>query len=122
MPINNTQCKKGRLTGLYIQPPDDWHFWNSLLQQIEARLGLKAFPKSTGFNAQTTNVTADLVSGCVRQTQKLRFVLFTLCTVRKLEMCWTKINMHYQMAISYFYFHVNSESAISVSRKMSIIS
>ena len=54
MPINNTQNKKGRLTGLYIQPPDDWHFWNSLLQQIEARLGLKAFRKSTGFIAQTT--------------------------------------------------------------------
>ena len=54
MPINNTQNKKGRLTGLCIQPPDDWHFWNSLLQQIEARLGLKAFRKSTGFIAQTT--------------------------------------------------------------------
>ena len=54
MSINNTQNKKGRLTGLCIQPPDDWHFWNSLLQQIEARLGLKAFRKSTGFNAQTT--------------------------------------------------------------------
>ena len=54
MPINNTQNKKGRLTGLCIQPPDDWHFWNSLLQQIEARLGLKAFRKSKGFSAQTT--------------------------------------------------------------------
>ena len=37
------------------------------------------------------NVNADLVSGCVRRTQELRFVLFTFCTVRKLKMSRTKI-------------------------------